>query len=311
MLLLCTVIILAAADTLAHHPGNTGTCPKDICICNVTRKKVICESHGRNLTFIPHIPRYMTLLQYNNNYIPAINENTFKNLTFNVTNPLLRSLQLRYNQIRFISRNAFLRLIHLKRLDLSHNFIKLFLFDLPTISYLLLTNNSISAIPNFCDRKFIKAPFLSTVFLDNNFISDITSLTFMCSDRISNLHLDENPIKILKNNVFADMPNLNGLGLSNIGSRLQQIEPFAFNSSSLRKLIFSGNKHALQESNFDRKTIFKFLPSLSDLILTNTVLPLRSNRLQDIFRPLQNVRNLILQGVDWRILPSGVFYLMP
>lgn len=311
MLVLCIVMILIADDILAHQPGNTGTCPKDICICNATRKKVMCESHGKNLTFIPQIPRYMTLLQYNYNYLPYIHDITFKNLTFNVTNPMLRSLQLMYNQIKSISRNAFVRLVHLKRLDLSHNLITSFLFDVLTTSYLLLTNNSISVIPNFCDRQMIKAPYLSTLFLDNNLISDITTLTFMCSNHLSNLHLDQNPIKVLKNNAFAYIPRLKGLSLSNIGSRLQQIEPYAFNSSSLRKLIFSGNKHALQENNFDRKNIFQFLPSLTDLVLTNTVLPLRSNMLQDMFRPLKKVKNLILQGVDWRVLPSGIFYLMP
>ncbi|XP_046377712.2 leucine-rich repeat-containing protein 15-like isoform X1 [Haliotis rufescens] len=103
VLLMCSVLSGSDAALDAATEGNwTFPC------CHIT---------GGNLTYIPRINITCDCLNFSNNTLRNITNETFKNITF------VKSLILHKDKIRNISSYAFRNLTSLKYLDLQYNFI--------------------------------------------------------------------------------------------------------------------------------------------------------------------------------------------
>ena len=74
-------------------------------------------NHGKDLDYIPQLPRSVRTLDFVNNYLPHINRETFVNVSSNDIN----RLNLTQNRIQTISHDSFLDFKSFYMLDLSYN----------------------------------------------------------------------------------------------------------------------------------------------------------------------------------------------
>jgi hypothetical protein len=132
---------------------------------------------------------------------------------------------------------------------------------------------------------------------------------YKCLPSLETLKLNLNRFNTLYNNLFRGVPNLRVLFIQQ-NLELKIIEKFAFNISSLKKLYFGYNSFRFdkggRKSRFDPYNIFKHLPRLQHLDLTNNYLPSDNNTLSLMFQYLSNLNNLILQAANvhelhWRV----------
>ena len=196
----------------------------------------------------------------------------------------------------------------LKELDISKN--RLITFFIPTtidLHKLYLHDNNIVQLPSFCqDDGISKVPNLKAMFLNGNALAYLSPSMFNCLDSLTHLYLDSNRFKVLPNNSFSEMIRLSSLSVQH-NRQLRKMESMAFNSSSLNHLTMNGNHFHFRAKTFDDINIFKNTPKLEYLDLTENILSIPSSILRKMFRPLDNLKTLILQSTKLKELPRDVF----
>ncbi|XP_021360289.1 toll-like receptor 13 isoform X2 [Mizuhopecten yessoensis] len=224
----------------------------------------------------------------------------------------ITQLSLENNDISVIGGQYFAGLHVLNELDLSHNKLSNFDstgFEFTKITHLNLAFNHLQEIPSFCGPSGVETGRYTSINLTANPILSLDQLSSKCLNFLWKLILDQTTLRVIKKNTFTHLPRLESLSLKKVGDRLINVQPNAFNSSTLQKLIFTQNNY-----RFDKKPspfVFESLPKLVTLDLTNNYLPSKANKLNRMFGNLRNLRRFILQSADLFDLPKNLFQRMP
>jgi hypothetical protein len=243
--------------------------------------------------------KYWHYLPYNIFGSPSIN---------NITN-----ISLAKNTISNLSLTPFADLHNLRIFGLSMNIlIEFSVASIVSIESLILAKNDIVRLPKFCSVLHpynSNVPKLKIMDLSRNALSFLLPSMFKCLPSLETLRLSLNRFNTLCNYLFRGVPNLKVLFIQQ-NFELKIIEKFAFNISSLKFFYFGYNSFRFdksgRKSRFDPTNIFKHLPRLQHLDLTNNYLPSDNNTLSLIFQYLSNLENLILQAANvhelhWRV----------
>ena len=189
------------------------TCP-DRCQCNRLTKTIICS--GKYLTSVPKgIPVDSEMVILDRNIIQKINKDDFKGLIY------LKTLQLHANFIRHIDDYSFKDLGNLSELSLNENYISRLsektLFGLGKLTTLWLSKiHPPGIIPCIEDFTFESTPFLKV------------------------LHITENDLLYISENLFSGLNNIEVLSLT--FNRVSKISEKAFNHLPRTANIYLGDK---------------------------------------------------------------------
>lgn len=248
------------------------------------------------------IPQNLNTIRLEDNNWRYIDTNMFD--SHNLRN--ITVISLSNNKLVNITISGHLK--NLKELDISKN--RIITFFIPSrieLHKLHLDDNNIVELPSFCqDDGISKVPNLKAMLLKGNALSYLLASMFDCLDSLTHLDLDSNRFKVLPNNSFSEMVRLSLLSVQH-NRQLSQIESMAFNSSSLKNLRINGNHFHFRAGTFDKVNIFKNTPNLEHLDLTDNILSIPSSILRKMFRPLDNLKTLILQSTNLKELPRDVF----
>lgn len=236
-------------------------------------------------------------------------------------NSLIAEISLKNNSITTASGLLFSGLHSLKKLDFSYNKLHTLNtsgFESTSITHLNLARNRLPSIPSFCRPDGTPTGKYRSLDFTSNRIFEIGQDSFECLPNLLKIVLDNNPISILYDRTFSALPRLGSLSISLCSNRLKTIQPFAFDSSSLVKLIFTHNDFKFSRlDGFTNKRIFGVLPNLTTLDLTSNYLPTKCRQLRMMLSPLKNVQNLILQDTSlqcfrnvFQHLPSLMFLVL-
>ncbi|CAC5363008.1 unnamed protein product [Mytilus coruscus] len=180
-----------------------------------------------------------------------------------------------------------------------------------TVEELDLSANQIVIIPCFCSKNdSTVAPNLKKLTLSDNAIRSLSSRSFKCLNNLRELKLNTNRIIEIGNDIFLPLISLERLSLSFM--KLRKLESRAFNCVSLQKLQFIQNDFKFTDlDRFDSKLVFRFLQNLTYLDLTRNYLPKNESIFLQMFAPLNNLRNLILQKTFSSTMPDMFFQNKP
>nr|WBP49912.1 Toll-like receptor protein [Mimachlamys nobilis] len=238
--------------------------------------------------------------------------NITKDMFTKLQNSTITKLSLENNNIASIGGQYFTSLQALDELDLSHNSLSDFNssgLEFTSITHLNLAFNNLKEIPSFCGPSGIETGRYTSINLTENQITIIDQFCFKCLNFLRQLVLDQTMLKRIKKNTFSHLPRLESLSLNKIGSRLKVIEPNAFNSSTLKKLVFAHNDYRFDKRN--SWLVFESLPELLTLDLTNNYLPYNMNKFRRLFVNLRSLKRFILQTADLIEMPKNLFQRMP
>ncbi|XP_041349887.1 toll-like receptor 13 [Gigantopelta aegis] len=332
-LLLTTATVVGG---LVHCLTPSLLCPS-VCECNFKTKTAICGLKTHGLSYIPAIPGYVRRFALLNGNISTVDRQVMSP----VSKHRLLSLTLATSQIRNISEDVFEDFQNLTYLDLRENSIPVQLLQPAfrslgdSVRNVVLRNMNIRFIPfNLFQTKNAKnikhldmgnndrlvaefcRPNGSSVYshlgyinLQNTGIQSINSGSFSCLNSIRHIELSENPITVLGNNSFSNLPRLNKLHLMKLQS-LKTIEELAFNSTSLEELILSGASK-FRDSTFPGDFPFKWAPRLMQLQLQRTRIGLSKNALRSMLLQLKSITYLNLQKTWLYELPPDTLGKLP
>lgn len=200
----------------------------------------------------------LIVLNLSNNALTRIDGKTFKDLFF------LQILNLKNNSIGYIEENAFMPLYNLHTLNLAENrlhtidenlFNGLFVLSKLTLNNNLLVNIDRKAFKNCSDLKELdlssnqlmeipdalwELPFLKTLDLGENQISDFKNGSFKNLNQLTGLRLIDNQIGNLSVGMFWDLPSLQVLNIAK--NKIQSIERGTFTrNGQLEAIRLDGN----------------------------------------------------------------------
>lgn len=184
-------------------------CP-DKCICNGLA--VICNNGSFNQSYIAQFPKQTRSMLFSSN---GEIERTF--LSEDVLDfPFLYLLNISRLRLEDIAAYAFVKLINLRVLDMSHNLIR------------TLTKETFTGLQR-----------LSTLILDgNNEISQIEAFSFTYLISIRHLRITGTKITRLASNTFAGL-DLESLDIRN--NDIKEIEEFGLGNLAVNDINFQGN----------------------------------------------------------------------
>nr|WBP49904.1 Toll-like receptor protein [Mimachlamys nobilis] len=256
-----------------------------------------------------HTTKLQTIKLTSNNWT-TIPEDMFSDLQ----NSSIRRISLKNNVIKNINGTYFSSLRFLEDLDLSNNIlsqINFTGFESTSISGINLAYNKLPKMPYFCGPTGQLTGKYNSIKIQQNYILHVDGSSFPCLQFLRNLYLDQNPIRVIQRNTFAEIPKLEKLSLSRIGDNLQTIEGYAFNSSTLKKLYLLGNRYRFDKKPWLYKTVFASIPNLLLLDLTGNFLPSGSDALGSLFKDFNKLEKLVLQNTALKGLPCNVFQKIP
>lgn len=164
----------------------------------------------------------------------------------------------------------------------------------------------------FGSRTTCYYPRLVYLNIRANVIYDISNL-FRCLEKLEYLRIDGNPILRILNYTLIQLPSLRVLSMNDLGFRFNRIEDRAFQSISLRHLIFRNNSFRFKDDvfyHFNQSEIFKYSPYIEYLDLSgNTFYYI--DVLQDMLSPLKLLRDLQMDNCKLRTLPENLFFKLP
>ncbi|XP_045523253.1 toll-like receptor 7 [Pieris brassicae] len=216
----------------------------------------LTSNHVDDGTFLGLIR--LIVLNLSNNALTRIDGKTFKDLF------VLQILNLKNNSIGYIEDNAFLPLYNLHTLNLAENrlhtidenlFNGLFVLSKLTLNNNLLVNIDRKAFKNCSDLKELdlssnqllevpnalwELPFLKTLDLGENQISDFRNGSFKNLNQLTGLRLIDNQIGNLSVGMFWDLPSLQVLNIAK--NKIQAIERGTFTrNGQLEAIRLDGN----------------------------------------------------------------------
>ncbi|XP_076447010.1 toll-like receptor 2 [Babylonia areolata] len=112
----------------------------------------------------------------------------------------------------------------------------------------------------------------------------------------------------LENNFISQLPRFERLLADR--SRFAKYEPFAFNSSSLKRLSLNDNR-AIKSWGVDVNHLFKHCPKLEELSISDTNLKLSDTELRQLLLPLTSLRTLSLYKVSRGTFPGDLLWRLP
>ncbi|XP_071140565.1 toll-like receptor 3 [Mytilus edulis] len=325
--------VIMSGTNLTHIGENgfqnlTGIKLKDLKLNN-NLLSFIHEYAFVNLTFLGSLRIFQeTLLDVNviKVSVGKMKTTNLRSLHFQYNNWLVLPIDMfssfSYSQIRYvqIGGNSFSKLnfttfsplTKLEKLFLSENEIEQ--IDLKGIPKNLidfrLNENLLPKVPEWCrtdNRDVSLVRKLEVLDLSDNNIGDIRIKAFQCLPNLNKLLLNRIPMRRIRSNIFASLPVLYSLQLSKIGFPLRKIDDYAFNSSSLSRLLMDVANFHFDREEFNPQTIFSLSPNLSFLNLDHNFLPKNETKMQHIFLPLVRLKHLKMSSANLYILPKNVF----
>ncbi|XP_076107473.1 toll-like receptor 1 [Mytilus galloprovincialis] len=226
------------------------------------------------------------------------------------------SISLKNNLLTELSSSVFLPIRNLQTLLIEGNEILFVdLNGLSTTEYLDLSNNNIYSIPVFCkNTNETLVPKLKYLSLAYNSIRKFSKESFRCLGNLKDLNLDGNRIRSLGDNVFGLLNGIRRLSIG-VNQQLKHISPSAFNSSSLQILRLHRNqfrfsKGQIKKRSFDPFRIFRTIPNLKELDLSNNHLT-DFDIMKKLFLSTRNIRKLYLASTGIKTIPDGFLQKMP
>ena len=156
----------------------------------------------------------------------------------------LRWLYLSHNNIQYLGLDLFARttFFNLVSLDLSFNKIKkmeLTAFtDLSNLTTLRLNNNNLEN-KSLASHHFVGLKSLVHLYLDHNFLTDVTSGLFKHLESLRRLDLSQNSIKIVAQDAFDALSNVMNIRLD--WNLIKELKPNTFALESLETLNLNHN----------------------------------------------------------------------
>ncbi|XP_050409318.2 toll-like receptor 13, partial [Patella vulgata] len=170
---------------------------------------------------------------------------------------------LSQNSIKLLNMTSFNSIEKLQQLDVSNNKISTVILGVSHyLHYLCISNNNLSALPNFCLRRN-SFPELTTLQLQRNKISNLVPEYLNCLEKLQNLAISRNSLVALPNfclrrNSFQELTTLN-LESNRIG----YFVPKYLNClEKLKFLSLSGNSLAALPNFCLRRNSFSELTTL-------------------------------------------------
>ncbi|XP_063425877.1 toll-like receptor 13 [Mytilus trossulus] len=243
-----------------------------------------------------------TLRLTNNNwqYLPNDMFDSFKNTK-------IQKVYLTGNQFSSINGSAFRFFTLCERLFLEENQLtKIYFWKMQRLKRLGLERNRLAKVPNFCSLHDSLFPRLERLSLSYNNIGNIDKTSFICLPKLKDLHLKGISIVQLQNNIFSSLNKLEYINLEMINT-LKRIEDFAFNSTSIKKILMQHCKFRFDiVERFNPVTIFKCCPNVNYVNLGINYLPKIPNILYSMFIPLDNLETLKLYSTNLVNLPRNL-----
>lgn len=167
-------------------------------------------------------------------------------------NNKLQKLDLAFNRIDRVDKDAFRKTTSLVDLSLQNNIISdlNFVSGLPiTLVRLHLGNNNITILPN---NTFVHLKNLYILDLSGNKIKSLNERTFFGLDRLSDLHLDNNEFEIIEKGPFDNLTCVQVLSFS--GNEIFAIDKgFAKNMNNMKALRIDDK---VEVSHFERGLLY-------------------------------------------------------
>ncbi|XP_045195126.2 toll-like receptor 13 [Mercenaria mercenaria] len=203
------------------------------------------------------------------------------------------TLEVKFYKLTKFSMDMFRNFNNLRSLYLRDNqIVELILSKHKNLQSLYIDHNNLRVFPNFSlsgNDSDCYLPDLEVLNVQSNSIDALSPNNFKCLQKLQNLKLGGNPIKVLRNNVLSKLPNLDLLQLRYLRAGSLLIEPFAFNSTSLKKLKFGLGSRA-RDVFVSFNDTFKFLPNLKHLVIYRiNMLEVTSEQLAGLFNPLTSL----------------------
>ncbi|CAG2193667.1 unnamed protein product [Mytilus edulis] len=247
--------------------------------------------------------KFLKKLRFTNNnwqYLPNDMFDSFKNTK-------IKKVYLTGNQFSSINGSAFRIFTLCERLVLENNQLtKIYFWKMQRLKSLRLERNRLAKVPNFCSLHDSLFPRLERLSLSYNNIGNIDKTSFICLPKLKDLHLKGIAIVELQNNIFSSLKKLKYVNLEMINT-LKRIEDFAFNSTSIKKILMQYCKFRFDIiERFNPVTIFKFCPNVNYVNLGINYLPSIPNILYSMFIPLENLETLKLYSTNLVYLPRNL-----
>ncbi|VDI11433.1 Hypothetical predicted protein [Mytilus galloprovincialis] len=248
--------------------------------------------------------KFLKTLRFTNNnweYIPNDMFDSFVNAT-------IQNVHLIGNQFSDLNGSAFRVLTFCQNLVIEYNKLsKIIFWNMQRLKRLGLEGNRLAKVPNFCGFHDILFPKLKILSLSENNIGNIDNTSFICLPKLEVLKMRGISIVELQSNVFSSLKKLKEVNLEKINT-LKRIENFAFNNTSLKKIYMPNCKLRFDlNERFNHYTIFKFCPNVNYVNLGLNHLPNNASILHSKFKPLDNLRSLLLHSTGLIDLPRNLF----
>ncbi|XP_046576825.1 toll-like receptor 3 [Haliotis rubra] len=174
-------------------------------------------------------------------------------------------IHLSHNRLEEVNMTAFKDLRHISTISLEHSGIRsLDLVHLGELEFLWLSSNNLTTFPKLCPQNKALFPKLSTLGLQNNKLTSLTSSNFNCLMGLKYVYLSGNNFSDILGETFSTLTNLNTLDLSRNAGPLS-LDDYSFKNLNLKKLTLSSSK-----LSFVSRKSFNSCKSLKSLDLSNT-----------------------------------------
>lgn len=221
-------------------------------------------------------------------------------------NTTIKKVDFSFNYLPVLDGSHFVKLQSLRTLDLSYNGInnQNYSFDgLQRITNLYLAGNWFLYFPNFTDMQQ-----LERLHMQNTKISHFEQRNFEGLEKLRYLNLNGHAIRKLYNNTFSTLHSLQTLELRRLAGQLNHIEPYAFNSSSLRNLSLKQNYFDFSMSRLAISDIFAHAPNLANLDLSFNNIWLNESEFLTMISPLGKLIELNLANVKFTFLSNDFLH---
>ncbi|XP_061183862.1 toll-like receptor 13 [Saccostrea echinata] len=224
----------------------------------------------------------------------------------------LTHLTLSFNYFRKLLGDWFKKLKNLHYLDVSFNGISENTYNftgLENLTNLNIRGNWFKEFPNFCNSPVKK---LKILHFQYNKLTEFRPNYFQCLSKLTDLNLNGHAIRKLYNNTFSNLTSLAALYIQRLAGQLFHIEARAFESASLKKLIFTHNGFWFRnEKTNSAPEYFKNCPQIETLNISGNTLDLREDEFISMLKPLNNLKTLGIRGMRLVYLPNGLLKYLP
>ncbi|KAF4520465.1 hypothetical protein B566_EDAN004716 [Ephemera danica] len=311
-------------------------------------EKLYITSHGMDLDLTGHFQGFtgLSVLEISNNMLRDVPENmleTMRNLTWltlrqnGITSvppkllqnsPKISVLEMGNNAIAEIPDGLFENLNNLKRLNLWLNKFSTLnetvFASLTSLEDLDLSNNGLDHLP---EKIFYNLTRLKDLHLSGNNFTSMPAGLFQNLKNLTRLRILDSKSSnlILTSGLFANLPNLREIVISNSGITELPGDLFA-NSSSLTNLTMSGNKLTSLPARFFIDNVNLTMLDIGNNLLSNLsddtfvglgnllILRLNNNKLENIseavLQPLTLLGKIDLSSNQIEYLPRSAFRSM-